>query len=337
MSESKQQVAMVALDKIQENEAALRSVDKQSESFQGLLGSIKEMGVLLAICVSPIKDPETGKATDEFRLVDGLQRFSAAQDAGMSEIPCTIQDMDETEAYYAQIVANAHKVETKPAEYASHLQRILSGNPTMTMNELAGKLNKTGNWLGGMLKLNKLAESVAELVDDNKITLMNAQSLSKLPAAEQMEWLEAAQTESPAEFAPKIADRAREIRKAAREGREPEDTKFSPVERCRKLAELKELRNDPAAIVKAAGAAGAKDLVAFTMDYVLSMDPESVKVQEAKDVERKATREEDKKKRKVERTEAKAKQSKEDAETARKKYDADQAKAESGTKTPAKK
>ena len=37
----------------------------------------------------------------------------------------------------AQILANIHKIETKPMEYSAQLKRILSRNPLMTEAELA--------------------------------------------------------------------------------------------------------------------------------------------------------------------------------------------------------
>ena len=315
---SKTSLDMIPLDRIQENEAALRSVDKQGESFLGLVASVKTDGILNSIAVSPIKDTDP----QQYRLVDGLQRFSAAQDSGLSEIPCIIRDMDETEVYFAQILANAHTIETKAADYAAGLQRILAGNPTMTMGDLAGKLSKSEDWLRNMLKLNKLNDQVKALVNDNKINLTNAQSLAKLPSAEQMDWLEQAQTEPPAEFLPKIAERARDIRKAAREGKVPEEVKFTPVEHLRKLAVLKELRNDPAIIKTAMAADGAKDPIQYTLDYILCMDKASIKVQEAKEEERKTKREADKEKRAVERTAKRAETANADAEKARTDYEA---------------
>lgn len=308
-------VRSIPLNMIEENEAALRPADRQSEQYQGLVDSIRTNGVLNSITVSPIAD------SDKFRLIDGLQRFSAAGDAGLKEIPAVVMPMEEGDAFIAQILANVHRIDTKPAQYASHLNRVLAGSPTMTMAELAGQLSKSEQWLSGMLRLNKLNDEVKKLVDDNKISLTNAQALAKLPVAEQMSFLEQAQTESPQEFVPKVTERAKAIRKAAREGKEPGEAKFTAVPHLRKLAELKELRTNPAPLKTAMANAGASDAVAFTLDYILQMDPDSVKVQESKDAERKAKKKADAEARAVEKKAAKAEAAKKEAEEARKAYE----------------
>lgn len=99
---------MIPLSKIRENPVALRSVNRTSPDYLGLVDSIKQVGVMSSISVRELKDPATGDVL--YGLIDGLHRFSAAQDAGLSEIPAQIKTFNEAAILEAQIIANAHKI-----------------------------------------------------------------------------------------------------------------------------------------------------------------------------------------------------------------------------------
>ena len=73
----------VALDKIRENPVALRSVNRDSETYRELVKSIRENGLLSPITVRQTDGPF-------FELIDGLLRFSACKDAGILEIDVVV-------------------------------------------------------------------------------------------------------------------------------------------------------------------------------------------------------------------------------------------------------
>ena len=96
---------MIPLAKIRENPVALRNVDRQNEAYIGLVDSVKKVGILNAIVVREIKNPADPKE-ELYGLVDGLQRFSAAKDAGLELVPATIQPLEEGQILEAQLIAN---------------------------------------------------------------------------------------------------------------------------------------------------------------------------------------------------------------------------------------
>jgi ParB/RepB/Spo0J family partition protein len=305
-----QKTAMIDLADIRENPSALRGVNRQSEDYQGLVDSIRLKGVINAISV------REQKVDDKvyYGLIDGLHRFTAAADAGLKKIPATITPMDDAEALEAQIMANLHKIETKPIEYTKQLMRLLSGNPTMTVSELAGKLAKSNTWLSERLGLIKLDEKVAGLVDEGKINLSNAYALAKLPADEQASFVERAITQSPQEFIPSVNSRVKELRDAKRQGRDPNKPDFIPFPHLRRVAEIKQEMENPRvgpAIIRELKPQTLEEAFLFGIQWTLHMDPLSIEEDRRKDTDRRAQEAAEREKRNAEKAVKRAQEARE--------------------------
>jgi len=299
----------VALSEIRENPAALRSVNRQAESYLGLVDSMKEKGFLGAITVRESKDPETQESYLE--LVDGLHRFSAAKDAGLEEIGVDVTSLDDAEVLEGQIMMNIHKVETKPVEYSKALLRILAMNPMMTEAELATKLGKSASWISERLGLTKIDNTeIVGLINDGKICLANAYALAKLPPEEASSFVDSAMTLPTSEFVPSVNARVKEIRDAARQGKDAAPIEFQPVAHLQKVGEIKSALDNTSTIVALAKQSGISDVagaIQLTLEWCLHLDPVSVEAQVAKNNERLAAKAEAAEKRKKDRAEKLAK------------------------------
>jgi len=310
----------IPISQIRENPVALRTVDRESEDYLGLVSSIRTKGFMGAIVVRPKVDPESQESY--FELIDGLHRYSAAKDAGLDEINVDVQDLNDDLVLEAQIMANIHKVETRPAEYSQQLKRILARNPLMTEAELAGKLGKSPNWISQRLGLTKISnEQIVELINEGKISLSNAYALAKLPSEEQPEFTDRAITLPPDEFVPAIQQRVKEIREAKRAGADAKPPEFVPVPYLRKLKDAKSEYENPTAgseLVKRTKAKTANDGFALAVQWMLHMDPISVEAQRAEHEARQQKKADDAAKRKAEREKKKAEVAEQKAAEARK-------------------
>jgi ParB family chromosome partitioning protein len=297
----------VLLSDIRENDVALRTVNRESESYLGLVESIRSKGFIGAISV---REREDGDGTSYYELIDGLHRFNASKDAGREDINVDVVDLDEDQVLEAQIMANIHKVETKPIEYTRQLKRILTRNPLMTESELAGKLGKSTSWISGRLSLNKLSSDQArELVDQGKIGLSNAYALAKLPPEEQADWLDRAVTLPPDEFIPATTERLKQIREARKAGKEAGPAEFVATPHLQKVSAFKAELESPEvgpALCSQNGVTTAADGFAMGIKWALHMDPDSIEVQKEKEAERVAQRDEKKRQKAVERAQKKA-------------------------------
>jgi len=308
----------ISIGTIRENPVALRAVNRQDEDYLGLVESIKSKGFMGAITVRAKVDPET--KVEFFELVDGLHRFCAAKDAGLTEINVDIVSLTDDQTLEAQIMANVHKIETRPVEYSRQLLRILSRNPLMTETELAAKLVKSGQWIRERLGLVKITnKEIAQLVDEGKIGLANAYALAKLPTEEMTDFVERAMTLSPEEFVPAANGRLKEIRDAKRKGEDAAVAEFQPVAFMQKMKEVKdEMEKGVVAQSLCNGLSSPVEGFTMAIKWMLHLDPRSVEVQKSKDDARKKQKTESSQKRLLEAADKKAAKAKLAAEEAEK-------------------
>lgn len=302
-------IKLVPIEKVKVNVISLRDVDQESVQFQTIVESIKQNGFIGAITGRNVIDPES---KEEFiEVIDGLQRFTAAKAAGITEIPIDIKTLDDNGVLFLQIAANQCRVDTKPIQYTRHLRRILVNNEMLTIEELAKFISQTPQWIKGRLQLLNIDnKEVLELIDTGKIGLSNATVLARLPQSEINNFLDSAVAEPPKTFIPKVTTRIKEINDAKRKGNDVADVGFSPQAYMRKLKDIStELETNQAADILIKKSKVKDPVTAFNLGikYCINLDPESVKQQEIKFNERQIEKEEKKKKAKVAR-EAKKKE-----------------------------
>lgn len=227
----------IAVSRIRKSEVALRGVQRQSEKYQLLLDSVKKRGVLQSLLVREQKDPETGATY--YGLIDGLQRYTAACDAGVEDVPANVVEMEDAEALEVQLITNLNRIETKPADVSKHLLRILARNPYMTKQQLAERCSQSLSWVDTRLSIDNLKDEIKQLINEGRIHLTNAYALSKIDEDEQMTHLEAAMTENPKTFVPRMKQRAKEIKDAHKAGKDAAPAGFVPVQHLQKVGDIK--------------------------------------------------------------------------------------------------
>lgn len=276
-------LATIAISDIQVNPEALRGVNTENVQYLELANSIATRGVLVPIRVREVVDTETNIRC--YQLIDGLQRYTGAKQAGYTTIDAKITSSDDEAVFEEQIIANVFRVETKPVEYTHQLRRILRSDPNMTMASLAAKIGKTDSWLKQRLQLTKLCPEVAQLVDGGQINLNNAYALCSLPVENQPELIEAAMNKTYQEFGPLADSRLKELNKARRAGKTDEPVVFEPKQALRKAGDISEEISSGkilAAISEAKELSTVEDGWKAALEWVLSLDPISVTEQRRK-------------------------------------------------------
>lgn len=295
---------VISVSEIRENPVALRAVNRESEEYIGLRDSIKDVGILNAINVRERTETVDGQETTYYEIIDGLHRYTAATDVGLPKILVQVVSLNEAQTLEAQIMANVHKVETRPVEYTKQLQRIFAANPTLTMSEMAAKLAKSPGWISQRLNLLKLETTLQRAVDDGKITVSNAVQLAKLPPDEQVNYADQATTMGAEEFVPLVQSRVKELREAAKQGRAAKSDEFVAVPRLQKMTTLRAELDNPVigpGLCKKYGVKIGSDGFALGVAWVLNLDPTSVEVRKAEAEAKKVAVEDAKAKRKADR------------------------------------
>ena len=276
----------IAIAQVRPNDVALRQVNRESETFLGIVESVRSRGIINPISVRERTEDEGEEQITYYELVDGLHRYTAAMEAGLEEVPVHVVNLKDDEVLEAQIIANIHKQETRPIEYTNQLKRILSRNPLMTASELAVKLGKSVQWIQQRLSLSNINNAeIQSLIDEGKIVLANAYALAKLPEDEHANFISNAMTDPPSEFIPLAQARGKEIKEANRQGKDKKPATFEPQAHAQKVKVVKEeFENSQVGpdLISKAGASTAQEGWNLAVSWFLHLDADSVAAQKEK-------------------------------------------------------
>ena len=102
---------------IRPNPAQPRELFRQEE-LSDLAESIRQHGILQPLSVR--------RVGVQYELIAGERRLRAAQQAGLTEIPCIIMNMDERESTLAALVENIQRQDLDYIEEARAISQLLS-------------------------------------------------------------------------------------------------------------------------------------------------------------------------------------------------------------------
>lgn len=269
-------LARIPIDKIFENKITLRGVNQESPEFITLVDSVRSHGVLQPIQVRECVDGETGET--RYGLINGLQRLTASKLCGYDQIDAVIRDSSDLEVLEQQVLLNANVVPTKGHEYAKLLRQMLQYDPTMSIAALAARVGMGQLWVKQRLQLLDLSDDIGALVDEGRITIVNAVELSTLPEEIQQDYVANASTMPHNEFAALVKERKDAIRKA-KLGQRPDEPVFEATPVLRKLVDIKPVQANIQFATEQCNIAScntAVDGFLAAILWVLSLDPTSV-------------------------------------------------------------
>jgi ParB family chromosome partitioning protein len=127
-----------------------------------LAQSIKDMGVLEPILVRK-------RAQGGYEIIAGERRWRAAQRAGLHEVPVFVRELNEGKAFEAALVENLQREDLNPLETARAFSRLLE-EYSHTQETLAQLIGKDRSTVANALRLLKLPESVADLIESKELS-----------------------------------------------------------------------------------------------------------------------------------------------------------------------
>ena len=206
--------ADIPIDQITEPRTVLRLIDKDGVEYLEMRDSIAAEGFWNSISIRPAKDE--GK----YEIIDGLYRYTCARELDLKSIPCIIKyNVSDDAVLAAQIQANAIRPETKPAEFAQQMKRILTRRPKMTFDELAHLIHKSPSWVRKTLGLLNLAREARKMVDRGEIPIRSAYMLAKIPQQFQKDYLDQARAFPSGEFRALAASVIKQFTEAVKQGK----------------------------------------------------------------------------------------------------------------------
>ncbi|MDR0839140.1 MAG: ParB/RepB/Spo0J family partition protein [Oscillospiraceae bacterium] len=212
----------IPITKIEPNRAQPR-VAFEREPLEELASSIREHGVLSPLTVRPI-------GGGFYQIIAGERRWRAAREAGLTELPARVLDVDDRAAMELSLVENLQRENLNPVEEAMGY-RALSDEFGLTQEEISLRMGKSRPVIANALRLLTLPEEIIELTRAGKLAVGSARALASIRDEDTM--IEAAR-----EIA-KHGLSAREAERFARKlNKRPNAAKAEKVEKVNYLSEF---------------------------------------------------------------------------------------------------
>jgi ParB family chromosome partitioning protein len=137
-----------------------------------LAESIKAQGIIQPIVVRELK---TGK----FEIVAGERRWRASQQAGLSEVPVVVRELDDRTVIAMALIENIQREDLNPLEEAQSLQRLIN-EFSLTHAEAAEAVGRSRAAVSNRLRLLELPPAIRLLLEQRKLEMGHARALLTL-------------------------------------------------------------------------------------------------------------------------------------------------------------
>ena len=168
-------VKEIEINKIEAGRFQPRS-DFNEEKLSELTDSIKKHGVL-----SPILVRELG--LNKFEVIAGERRLRASKAAGLSAIPCLVDQKKDQDALESALIENLQREDLNAVEEARGYDR-LKREFGLTQDEVATATGKARSTIANSLRLLQLSPSILDLLSAGQIEKGHAKILVGMGAKE---------------------------------------------------------------------------------------------------------------------------------------------------------
>ena len=124
-----------------------------------------------------------------YQIIAGERRYQAALAAGLSEIPCWVQNPKEEHILVHQIVENWQRAELHPYDLADALARLrdVTGYSQKKLAEVTGKPESEVSRLLSLLRINPAVQQQARRDMAGTVTKRHLVALAQLTPEDQQE------------------------------------------------------------------------------------------------------------------------------------------------------
>lgn len=144
-------------------------VDTEDGSFQELVDSIKEGGLIYPVLVRPMED--------RYEIIAGHRRVAACKKAGLTEIPVIIKSLSDYEATFVMVHSNLYRPEITISEKAKSYRLLrdegkhqgIKGEDTAAL--MGEQYSDSRRTVYRYIKLSYLTDAFLEWVDAKKISV----------------------------------------------------------------------------------------------------------------------------------------------------------------------
>ncbi|MCP5420361.1 MAG: ParB/RepB/Spo0J family partition protein [Gammaproteobacteria bacterium] len=148
------------------------------QELEELAQSIRELGVIEPIAVRPLAEAGV------YEIMAGDRRWRAAQQAGLSQVPVIVHDVDDRTAALIALVENLQRSDLNPIDEARALNRLLKDH-ALSQEQVAQIVGKSQSAISRSLGLLNLTPTVQDLIHEGMLEAGHAKVLLGLGARQQ--------------------------------------------------------------------------------------------------------------------------------------------------------
>ncbi|HEY3375530.1 MAG TPA: ParB/RepB/Spo0J family partition protein [Candidatus Aquicultor sp.] len=145
------------------------------ESFDELLSSVKEHGLIQPVVVRPVGTL--------YELIVGERRWRAAKAAGLETVPALIRETSDIEAIELAIIENVQRQDLNALEEAAAYYHLVE-DFDFTQEEIAQRVGKKRSTVANMIRLLRLPDAVKQMIVEGTLQAGHARTVLSLSTEE---------------------------------------------------------------------------------------------------------------------------------------------------------
>ena len=142
------------------------------EELEKLSRSIKEQGVIQPLLLR--------KIDDGYELVAGERRLRAARMAGLTEVPCVVKSVSDSQTLEISIIENIQRENLNPVEEADAYHRLMT-EFGLTQDEAAIRVGKSRSAVANFLRIRSLSPAIKQSLVEGDVSMGHARALLGAP------------------------------------------------------------------------------------------------------------------------------------------------------------
>ncbi len=164
-------VSTLRISQIEPNGGQPRK-DFDAEALTSLSDSIREHGVLQPLLVRPVGE-------ERYQIVAGERRWRAARQAGLTEVPVIVREMEPQQLMEIALVENLQREDLNPVEEADGYQTLME-KFGLTQEQIAQRVGRSRPAVANALRLLNLPKEGIRLLKQGKLSSGHARTLLAL-------------------------------------------------------------------------------------------------------------------------------------------------------------
>lgn len=167
---TKKEITYIPIQNIIPNPYQPRKIFSQS-TLTDLAESIKKYGVLEPICVRYVRGT--------YEIIAGERRLIASKKAGLSEVPCIINNITDKDSASIALIENIQRENLNFFEEAEGYQNLMV-NFGYTQEEISKIIGKKQSTISNKMRLLKLPKDIKTSILENNLSERHARALLKI-------------------------------------------------------------------------------------------------------------------------------------------------------------